>query len=46
MEASQALNFAVAASAFKHPIPGAVNLVLLAEVEQLMGENSSGQVQH
>jgi 2-dehydro-3-deoxygluconokinase len=45
MEASRALNFAVAASALKHSIPGDVNLVTLAEVQQLMAGNTTGRVQ-
>lgn len=45
MEAAAALNFAVAASALKHSIPGDLNLVSLAEVRQLMAGNASGRVQ-
>lgn len=40
-----ALEFAVAASALKHTIPGDVNMVSLAEVESLMAGNASGRVQ-
>jgi 2-dehydro-3-deoxygluconokinase len=39
------LNFAVAASALKHTIPGDLNLVTLAEVQNLLGGNASGRVQ-
>lgn|SRR5579859_2538515 len=41
----QALNFATAASALKHTIPGDLNLVTLAEVQALMSGNTSGRVQ-
>lgn len=41
----EALDFAVAASALKHTIPGDFNLVSLEEVETLMGGDSSGRVQ-
>jgi 2-dehydro-3-deoxygluconokinase len=41
----QALNFAVAASALKHTIPGDWNLVTLAEVHQLVSGDTSGRVQ-
>jgi 2-dehydro-3-deoxygluconokinase len=41
----QALNFAVAASCLKHTIPGDFNMVTVAEVEALMGGDSSGRVQ-
>jgi len=41
----EALNFAVAASALKHTIPGDMNLVTLAEVQQLMAGDASGRVQ-
>jgi 2-dehydro-3-deoxygluconokinase len=41
----RALNFAVAAAALKHTIPGDVNLVTLAEVQQLMSGDTSGRVQ-
>lgn len=40
-----ALEFAVAASALKHTIPGDVNMVSLAEVESLMAGNANGRVQ-
>ena len=41
----ETLNFAVAASALKHTIPGDLNLVTLSEVQNLMGGNASGRVQ-
>ena len=41
----QALEFAVAASALKHTIPGDFNLVTRAEVENLAGGDASGRVQ-
>jgi 2-dehydro-3-deoxygluconokinase len=41
----KALEFAVAASALKHTIPGDFNLVNAAEVESLAGGNASGRVQ-
>lgn len=44
-EASQALEFAVAASALKHTIPGDVNLMSEAEVLSLAQGNSNGRVQ-
>lgn len=40
-----ALEFAVAASALKHTIPGDVNMVSLAEVENLMNGNGNGRVE-
>ena len=40
-----ALEFAVAASALKHTIPGDFNLVTRADVETLMGGDGSGRVQ-
>lgn len=40
----RALNFAVAASALKHTIPGDFNLVSKEEVEKLVGGNASGRV--
>lgn len=40
-----ALEFAVAASALKHTIPGDFNLVSLEEVEALMAGDASGRVQ-
>ena len=44
-EPQWALEFAVAASALKHTIPGDVNLVSLSEVESLMAGNANGRVQ-
>ncbi|GAB6088872.1 PfkB family carbohydrate kinase [Spirochaeta dissipatitropha] len=41
----QALEFAVAASALKHSIPGDFNLTSLDEVKNLMGGDGSGRVQ-
>ena len=41
----QALEFAVAASALKHTIPGDFNLVSVEEVESLVGGDASGRVQ-
>lgn len=41
----EALEFAVAASALKHTIPGDFNLVSADEVESLAGGNASGRVQ-
>ncbi len=41
----KALEFAVAASALKHTIPGDVNLVSAAEVQTLMQGDGSGRVQ-
>nr|WP_299385628.1 sugar kinase [Allomuricauda sp.] len=40
----KALDFAVAASCLKHTIKGDANLVTVAEVEKLMGGDSSGRV--
>jgi 2-dehydro-3-deoxygluconokinase len=40
----RALEFAVAASALKHTIPGDLNLVTRAEVERLVGGDLSGRV--
>ena len=40
-----ALEFAVAASALKHTIPGDLNLVTRADVENLAGGDGSGRVQ-
>lgn len=40
----QALEFAVAASALKHTIPGDFNMVSTEEVEQLAGGDASGRV--
>ncbi len=42
---AKALEFAVAASALKHTIPGDMNLVSREEVEALMGGDASGRVQ-
>ena len=41
----EALEFAVAASALKHTIPGDFNMVSVAEVEALCGGDASGRVQ-
>jgi 2-dehydro-3-deoxygluconokinase len=41
----EALNFAVAASCLKHSISGDFNLVSVAEVESLVGGDTSGRVQ-
>jgi 2-dehydro-3-deoxygluconokinase len=41
----EALEFAVAASALKHTVPGDFNLVSEAEVESLAGGNANGRVQ-
>lgn len=40
-----ALEFAVAASALKHTIPGDFNLVTRADVDSLAGGDGSGRVQ-
>ena len=45
MELPSALDFAVAASALKHTIPGDLNLATLAEVHSLAGGNTAGRVQ-
>ena len=45
MEVPAALNFAVAAAALKHTIPGDLNLASLAEVRSLAGGNTAGRVQ-
>uniref|UniRef100_A0AB33JJ16 Sugar kinase n=1 Tax=Prevotella sp. GTC17260 TaxID=3236796 RepID=A0AB33JJ16_9BACT len=42
---AEALEFAVAASALKHTIPGDFNMVSVAEVESLAGGNANGRVQ-
>jgi len=42
---AKALEFAVAASALKHSIPGDLNLVSREEVERLAGGDGSGRVQ-
>ncbi len=44
-DAQKTLEFAVAASALKHTIPGDVNMVTADEVFSLMGGNTSGRVQ-
>lgn len=44
-EQSKALEFAVAASALKHTIPGDFNIVSKEEVENLAGGDASGRVQ-
>ncbi|MEG0403890.1 MAG: PfkB family carbohydrate kinase, partial [Anaerorhabdus sp.] len=41
----EALEFAVAASALKHTIPGDFNLVTIDEVQTLVGGDGSGRVQ-
>ena len=41
----EALEFAVAASALKHTIPGDFNMVSVAEVEAVCGGDASGRVQ-
>ena len=41
----EALEFAVAASALKHTIPGDFNMITVAEVEALCGGDASGRVQ-
>ena len=45
MGEQEALNFAVAASALKHTIPGDLNLVTLSEVQHLVGGHATGRVQ-
>lgn len=45
MSQGDALEFAVAASALKHTIPGDVNMVNIQEVESLAAGNTSGRVQ-
>ena len=42
---AKALEFAVAASAMKHTIPGDFNVVSTSEVESLAGGNANGRVQ-
>ncbi|WP_314350523.1 sugar kinase [Segatella oris] len=42
---AKALEFAVAASALKHTIPGDFNVVSASEVESLAGGNANGRVQ-
>jgi 2-dehydro-3-deoxygluconokinase len=41
----RAPNFAVVASALRHTIPGALNLVTLAEVQRLVGGDAARRVQ-
>ncbi|MBV8941978.1 MAG: hypothetical protein JO240_09620, partial [Solirubrobacterales bacterium] len=41
----QALDFAVAASALKHTIPGDFNLVTLEEVQRLTAGGVGGRIQ-
>lgn len=45
MPQDQALEFAVAASALKHTIPGDVNMVSVSEVESLMNGSGNGRVE-
>jgi 2-dehydro-3-deoxygluconokinase len=45
MGEDEALNFAVAASALKHTIPGDLNLVTLAEVRHLVAGDATGRIQ-
>ena len=45
MPQEKALEFAVAASALKHTIPGDFNIVSLCEVEALMNGNGNGRVE-
>ncbi|MBO0791725.1 MAG: sugar kinase [Ktedonobacteraceae bacterium] len=45
MGEQEALNFAVAASALKHTIPGDLNLVTFAEVQHLISGDITGRVQ-
>ena len=45
MPQNEALEFAVAASALKHTIPGDVNMVSQSEVENLMTGNGNGRVE-
>ena len=45
MREEEALNFATAASALKHTIPGDLNLVSLAEVHRLLRGDATGRVQ-
>ena len=45
MGEDEALNFAVAASALKHTIPGDLNLVTRGEVRRLLAGDASGRVQ-
>lgn len=45
MNPQSALEFAVAAAALKHTIPGDFNVVGVAEVEALVGGDASGRVQ-
>lgn len=43
--ARQAVEFAAAASALKHSVPGDYNMVSVAEVEKLAGGDGSGRIQ-
>ena len=45
MGEDEALNFAVAASALKHTIPGDLNLVTRTEVRRLLAGDATGRVQ-
>lgn len=45
MSQKKALEFAVAASALKHTIPGDFNMVSVGEVESLMNGNGNGRVE-
>lgn len=45
MSQSEALEFAVAASALKHTIPGDVNMVSIQEVQSLAAGNTNGRVE-
>ena len=45
MGEDEALNFAVAASALKHTIPGDLNLVTRGEVRRLLAGDATGRVQ-
>ncbi len=40
----EALNFATAASALKHTIPGDINLVTPAEVNHIVAGNTTGRL--
>ena len=44
-DAQSTIEFAVAASALKHTIPGDFNMVSKSEVEALAGGDASGRVQ-
>lgn len=45
MPDTDALNFAVAASALKHTVPGDLNLVTEAEISRLAAGNASGRIE-